>query len=120
MARLKKSSKVIDKAEKRLSGLVTINANLDLGNGLSAQVFTDEITKLRQQITSYNSALAAIDAANNEIAAAEKNLANLSEKMLIAVAYQYGKDSSEYTKAGGVSTTNRKRPARKATMPIAR
>jgi hypothetical protein len=119
MARLKRSSKIVEKAEKRLSGLVTISDNLDLGNGLSNQVFTEEITKLRQQIATYNSYLAAIDAANNEITAAEKNLATLSEKMLIAVAYQYGKDSSEYTKAGGVSSTNRKRPARKSTLPIA-
>ncbi len=119
MARLKRSSKVVDKAEKRLAGLITINSNLDLGNGLTTQSFTEEIDKLRQRLTGYNSALAAIDAATNEIAVAEKSLADLTEQMLIAVAYTYGKNSSEYTMAGGITKTTRKRISRKPNLPIA-
>ncbi len=119
MARLKRSSKVVDKAEKRLAGLITINSNLDLGNGLTTQSFTEEIDKLRQRLTGYNSALAAIDAATNEIAVAEKDLADLTEQMLIAVAYKYGKNSSEYTMAGGITKTTRKRISRKPNLPIA-
>jgi uncharacterized protein YukE len=119
MARLKRSSKVVDKAEKRLAGLVTISPELDLGQGLTAQTFSAEIEKLRQRLTGYNSTLAAVDAANNEILAAEKELADLSEQMLIAVAYKYGKNSSEYTMAGGVAKTRRKRAVRKTSDPIA-
>jgi hypothetical protein len=119
MARLKRSSKVVDKAERRLAGLVTISPDLDLGNGLTVQFFSAEIEKLRQRLTGYNSALAGIDAANNEILSAEKSLADLSEQMLIAVAYKYSKNSSEYTMAGGVIKTRRKRAARKPSAPLA-
>jgi hypothetical protein len=52
---------------------------------------------------------------------AEKALADQTEKMLIAVAYQYGKDSNEYKMAGGtrksalceIPARGRKRPDRK-------
>ena len=46
---------------------------------------------------------------------AEKAVSEMSEKMLIGVAFEYGKDSSEYSMAGGVRKSQRKRPARKAT-----
>ncbi len=45
--------------------------------------------------------------------------ADLTEQMLIAVAYKYGKNSSEYTMAGGVTKTTRKRVVRKPNVPLA-
>ncbi|ASC70730.1 hypothetical protein XM38_016750 [Halomicronema hongdechloris C2206] len=39
----------------------------------------------------------------------EKQLNALSERMLLAVAVQYGKDSYEYEMAGGTRTSERKR-----------
>jgi hypothetical protein len=43
----------------------------------------------------------------------EQQLRNLSEQMLLGVAVKYGKDSSEYGKAGGVPKSERRRSARK-------
>lgn len=43
----------------------------------------------------------------------EKQLRDLSERMLIAVAAKYGKNSYEYEMAGGVRKSERKRPVRK-------
>jgi hypothetical protein len=43
----------------------------------------------------------------------EKEIRVLSERMLIAMAAKYGKDSYEYEMAGGMRKSDRKRPTRK-------
>jgi hypothetical protein len=45
---------------------------------------------------------------------AEKAVSSFSEKTLIGVAFQYGKDSPEYGMAGGIRKSQRKRSTRKA------
>ncbi len=42
----------------------------------------------------------------------EKNLRQLSEKLLMVVAIKYGKDSAEYEMAGGVRSSDRIRKIR--------
>jgi hypothetical protein len=54
------------------------------------------------RIDAYNTALSVIDSSKTEIDQLEKTLADVSDKMLIGVAFKYGKDSSEYEMAGGV------------------
>jgi len=44
---------------------------------------------------------------------AEKAVSTFSEKALIGVAFQYGKDSPEYGMAGGIRKSQRKRSTRK-------
>ena len=44
---------------------------------------------------------------------AEKLLADLSSRVLAAVAAKYGRDSVEYTQAGGVRMRDRKRQVAK-------
>ena len=50
---------------------------------------------------------------------AEKTLMALSEKMLLGVAFEYGKDSAEYEMAGGVRKSQRKRPVRRLSEKVA-
>ena len=109
MARRKKSSSTLDKAERRLTGIKSINEKLDLGNGMSAAAFEKEIVGLRKQISDYNTLLSKVDAAANNIASTEKALSSLAERMLLGVAMKYGKDSSEYEMAGGTRRSERKR-----------
>ncbi len=49
----------------------------------------------------------------------EKVLMAFSEKMLLGVAFEYGKDSFEYEMAGGVRKSQRKRPVRKTSEKVA-
>ncbi|WP_341526842.1 hypothetical protein WKK05_30600 [Nostoc sp. UHCC 0302] len=49
-----------------------------------------------------NNALTEIDSSLEEIRDLEKSLSDLSQRMLIGVAFKYGKDSYEYVMAGGV------------------
>lgn len=113
MARPKRSSAVLQKAEKREAGLQSISDNLDLGNNLTLESYAQRIQALRSQIFTYNSTLSTLDDLSRDIKDAEQALRNLSEQMLLGVAAKYGKDSGEYGKAGGVPKSERRRPTRK-------
>ncbi|AFY49848.1 hypothetical protein Nos7524_4077 [Nostoc sp. PCC 7524] len=107
MSRKKSTSPIIEKVELRCSGLRAIDPNMDFGDGRNLQNMSLIIDKLRTKIDGYNTALAVINSSKNEIKELEKVLGDLSEKMLIGVAFKYGKDSKEYEMAGGVRKSER-------------
>ena len=115
MARPKRSSVILQKAEQRQAGLQSIAPALDLGNQLTLDTYSTLIETLRSQVATYNRALSAIDDQSRQIKETEQHLRNLSEQMLLGVAAKYGKDSREYGKAGGVPKSERRRPIRKTT-----
>jgi hypothetical protein len=113
MARQKRTSHVLTKAENREAGIRDISEELDLGNGLYLSTYTKEIDQLRDTIFLYNSTLNNLDELARNIKNMERALSITSEKMLVSVGVKYGKDSSEYGKAGGTLTSERKRPSKK-------
>ncbi len=113
MARPKRSSEVLQKAEKRKAGLQSISPTLDLGNELTLEKYSALIETLQSQVSSYNSALSTLDDQSRQIKDTEQQLRNLSEQMLLGVAAKYGKNSGEYGKAGGIPKNERRRPTRK-------
>ena len=114
MARKKRSSRVLERAQRRLDGVQSINYKLDAGGGFTAVGYQKTITELRADLSAYNQALSNVDALHNKVAEAEQRLAEYSERMLLGVAAKYGKNSHEYEMAGGVKKSDRKRPTRKA------
>lgn len=113
MARLKRSSQVLEKAERRCAGLKSINVTLDLGDGLTLEKYLLLIDGLRSHLATYNESLLIVDRAAGIVQDTEQQLKTLSERMLIAVAAKYGKDSYEYEMAGGTRKSDRKRPTRR-------
>ncbi|MEO1387982.1 MAG: hypothetical protein AAFV85_11485 [Cyanobacteria bacterium J06634_6] len=118
MARKKRSSRVLERAQRRLAGIQSIDEKADLGSGLTAQNYGKSIVALREKIDAYNKALSEVDALLNEVNEAERQLADQSEQMLLGVAVKYGKNSSEYEMAGGVKKSDRKRPARRLATAV--
>lgn len=112
MSRRKKTSAKIVKAEQRLAGLKSIDAKLDLGNGVTVAAFDKELITLRLAIETYNTLLSKVDDASNVIEQAEKNLAVITENVLLGVKIKYGKDSSQYEMAGGTRLSDRRRTPR--------
>jgi len=112
MARKKRTSRVLEKAELRSAGLKAIDPTLDFGDARDLNNLTQLIEQLRTKIDAYNTALSVIDSSQTEIEELEKSLGDLSEKMLIGVAFKYGKDSREYEMAGGVRKSGRIRRSR--------
>jgi exo-beta-1,3-glucanase (GH17 family) len=113
MARQKKSSIVLEKAERRIADLLSIGEELSFGEGLTLEEFESAIEDTRQKLKIYNTSLSTADANYTSFEESEKTLKNLAEHMLLGVAVKYGKDSLEYEKAGGVRKSDRKRPVRK-------
>ncbi|BAY13574.1 hypothetical protein [Calothrix sp. NIES-2098] len=109
MTRQKRTSRVLEKAELRTSGLKAVDPNMDYGGERSLVNMIQIMDKLRSKIDAYNTALFNIDSYKSEIEELEKILADLSDKMLLGVAHTYGKDSHEYEKAGGVRKSERVR-----------
>lgn len=114
MARRKRNSVALQKAEVRASSMVSIKPDLDLGNGLTLEVYWEAINDLRQKQQQYNALLSNVDNLYNELLADERSLGEMSEHMLSGVKVKFGRDSSEYEMAGGVRRSERKRPQRRA------
>lgn len=113
MPRPKRSSPVLEKGNRRAAALKSISPDLNLGERLTLERYQLELDKLQSQLDTYNESLSFVDRALSVVRDTEKEIKVLSERMLIAVAAKYGKDSYEYEMAGGTRKSDRKRPTRK-------
>lgn len=100
----------LDKGRTRLAAIKSIDVALDLGNGITAVLYEDEINRLSTRLNTYNTHLSTIDDLYNECIAQMAVVADLNERVLNGVASKYGKNSSQYEMAGGVKKSERKKP----------
>lgn len=112
MSRRKRSSRVLDHADRRLAAMRSISLALDLGNGLTLEAYTEMVTDLRLKLGEYNTVLSKVDQVYNDLLTVERTLADFSEQMLLGVGSKYSKNSNEYEMAGGVRKVDRKRRSR--------
>lgn len=112
MARAKKTSKTLEAARTRLAGLKSIDENLDLGDDVKIVDYEGKINGTNTSLEKYNSSLSVADANQDAFETEEKDLKDYHERILLAVAVKYGKDSSEYQKAGGTRKSERRKPAK--------
>ncbi|MFS0519301.1 hypothetical protein ACEYW6_32040 [Nostoc sp. UIC 10607] len=103
----KRTYRVLEKAELRTAGLKAIDPTMDFGDGRNLESMAQLIQQYRTKIDAYNTALAVIDSSRTEMDELDKSLSDLTEKMLIGVAFKYGKDSREYEMAGAVRKSDR-------------
>lgn len=115
MGRTRRTSKIIGKAQVRLNNLKAISPTLDLGGGLNVAAFEQQINGTQDHLDDYNQTVASLDEKGNVLDASEKQTNEMNSRMLAGVGARYGKNSSEYEKAGGARTDEIKRPARKTT-----
>ncbi|MEH2128406.1 hypothetical protein [Nostoc sp.] len=116
MARPKRDSRILSKAEMRLASIKSINPTLDVGDSLTVKDYTDKIENLRQSLEAYNTTLSTIDVLLTQIIENEQDLADYSEKILLGVAHKFGKNSHQYQMAGGTRKSNRKRAVRQGVV----
>ena len=101
MARHKRDSRILSKAEMRLASIKSISPSLEIGDNLTVKYYTSKIESLRQSLEAYNTTLSTIDVLLTQITENERDLADYSEKILLGVAHKFGKNSHEYQMAGG-------------------
>ncbi|MEH1838282.1 MAG: hypothetical protein V7L20_05870 [Nostoc sp.] len=116
MSRKKRTSRILEKAQLRSAGLKSIVPNIKFDQDYSLEKLVESIDQLRNKIDVYNTALSVVDSSKTEIEEMEKNLSQLSEKMLMVVGIKYGKDSREYEMAGGVRYSDRIRKIRSSRL----
>jgi len=112
MARAKRTSRVLNLAERRAAAMESISAKLDLGNGMTLNAYRQRLNTLRDRQAQYNRLLSNVDQTYNDLLDAERELAEWSDLMLKAVAVVYGRSSSEYEMAGGSPLELRQRRSR--------
>lgn len=109
---MKKTSKTVEAARVRLAGLKSIDPALDLGNGVTAAIYESKIVGTETDLSKYNTTLSQADEDQNKFEMSEKDLKDYHERILLAVAAKYGKDSNEYEKAGGTKKSEKKKPTK--------
>jgi hypothetical protein len=119
MARRKKTnSRVLEKATLRAASLQTIGSDLNFGEGLTLKAYNQMIQEVRSKMATYNASLSQVDQTKAEIVELEKVLGDFSDRMLTGVATQFGKNSPEYTIAGGVAKADRRRRKSAAALVV--
>ena len=110
MAKTKRNrSVVLDRAESRAAAISTIASPLELGGELTLAAYQTAIATARTKLADYNTVLTTSDTSRREFEKLERELADLSDRMLAGVGSAYGKNSAQYAKAGGVPKSERKR-----------
>ena len=110
MARLRLRSSFLRDLQLRVENFKSLDPKLDLGNDLTVPDFVKAVESFDRKVGTYNSLLATLDGLRSELRAEEKDLRDLSERMLLAVGARFGKNSTEYKQAGGVRKSERKKP----------
>ena len=111
MAFKKRVSPTLIKATTRANKLAEIKPDLAIGSMTLAN-YQARVKAAQTALDHYNGLLTQADLASDQFDDLEKELKDLSERMLTGVATEYGKDSAEYEAAGGVRKSERKKPAR--------
>ena len=119
MARLKRSSLVLETARQKLAGLKQISPAPTFGSDLTVEGFEAEIDGFNDDQDKYNGALAALDEQTNELDKREQRLSDFSQRITSAVRGVYGPDSNEFEQVGGVRRSDRKKPGRPRKTPAA-
>lgn len=101
-----RGSAALDKAQRRLALLKSVDEHLDLGHELTIETYTHLIETTRAALEAHNTLVSNLSESRQTVTQMDKALSAMSERMLSGIATIYGKDSIEYSKAGG---SNRKR-----------
>jgi hypothetical protein len=113
MARLKRSSTVLETARQRLSGLKSITPRPNFGPALDLDRYEQEVGAFGANLDKYNETLSLLDQLQNDLDAGEAQLRDKNKRILAATSAHYGPDSSEYEAAGGTRARDRKRTTKK-------
>ncbi|MBD2486995.1 hypothetical protein [Aulosira sp. FACHB-615] len=118
MALKTRRSAAVEKAQLRLALLKSISENLDLGHGLTIEAYNNLINNTRAILESHNTLVSNLEESRKTLTQMDKALSEMSERMLSGVATVYGRNSMEYSKAGG-SNRKRSRQSTPKVTPVA-
>lgn len=107
--RRSRTSKSLAISRRRLEKFKGINPAPNLASGINISDFEAKIEEVAEIEASYNTSLSASDTILTVLKTKERELRDMRERMLTAVAFLYGKDTEQYVAAGGIRKSERKR-----------
>ena len=110
--KIRRKSSALDMARSRWSGLVSIDPQLDLGNGLSIVQYKTSIDAVDAKLLEVLNKASEMEVVRAELRDMERELNDMSDIYQRAVSVKYGYNSSEYMAAGGTRKKDRRRPVR--------
>ncbi|MCC5638512.1 hypothetical protein LC593_22295 [Nostoc sp. CHAB 5844] len=119
MALKTRRSAAVDKAQLRLALLKSIDENLDLGHGLTIETYTNLLNNTRAMVEAHNTLVSNLEESRKTLTQMDKALSEMSERMLSGVATVYGRNSIEYSKAGGSNRKRNRQSSSKVTPVVA-
>ncbi|MBW4428026.1 MAG: hypothetical protein KME50_27190 [Nostoc desertorum CM1-VF14] len=114
-----RGSAAVDKAQLRLALLKSVDENLDLGHGLTIEAYNHLINITRATVEAHNTLVSNLEESRKTITQMDKALSEMSERMLSGVATIYGRNSIEYSKAGGSNGKRNKKSSLKVAPVVA-
>ncbi|MBE8999447.1 hypothetical protein IQ274_14745 [Nostoc sp. LEGE 12447] len=114
-----RGSAAVDKAQLRLALLKSVDENLDLGHGLTIEAYNHLINTTRSTLEAHNTLVSNLEESRKTITQMDKALSEMSERMLSGVATIYGRNSIEYSKAGGSNGKRNKKSSSKVASVVA-
>ncbi|MGV0105090.1 ATPase involved in DNA repair [Nostoc sp. DSM 114160] len=114
-----RSSAAVDKAQLRLALLKSVDENLDLGYGLNIESYNHLINTTRATLEAHNTLVSNLEESRKTIIQMDKALSEMSERMLSGVATIYGRNSIQYSKAGGSNGKRNKKSISKVAPIVA-
>ncbi|MEY4488536.1 MAG: hypothetical protein RIQ79_1044 [Verrucomicrobiota bacterium] len=118
MTRQRTRSATLESAETRAAAIGSIEDVRPLGGDLSVASYGVAIISTRQKLARYNGLLSEAEVARREFNTAERQLADLADRMLAAVGAAYGRNSIEYAKAGGTLKSERRPGSRRKEQAV--
>jgi uncharacterized protein YukE len=115
MARRKRVSPALEKATQRVASMRSMPETLEFGNGVSLEMYEQQMNRFQQTLLNYNTLLSSVDESTRQVAEQEKALSQLTEAILINIAARYGRDSAQYVQAGGKA---RKKGSKRSTPSV--
>ncbi|MEH2423463.1 MAG: hypothetical protein V7K48_21880 [Nostoc sp.] len=114
-----RGSAAVEKAQLRLALLKSVDENLDLGHGLTIEAYNHLINTTRVTLEAHNTLVSNLEESRKTIIQMDKALSEMSERMLSGVATVYGRNSIQYSKAGGSNGKRNKQSSSKAAPIVA-
>lgn len=94
-------SQSLEKAAGRINDIREAGIDADFSDAVNLETYEKLAGRVREQLQNYNASLLLARRNRDLLRHMERQLDDLTERMLAGVASRYGKDSDQYALAGG-------------------
>ena len=110
----KAAALLLNKANKRLAGMTSIDKKLDLGGGLSVEAMTRQINDFANTLELAHKLESDLQKTYVKLDVMSMEMRDVNQRIMMGVGSRFGLNSDAYQQVGGTRKSKRKRPVRRA------